>query len=100
VYTGLHQTPEQIVQAVIQEDADALGSRCFPARISSSSSCHRSLEVRGTRGRAVVGRWDYPDDDIAGLEALGVARVFTPGASLAEIGTWLESTLDAREHLH
>jgi len=41
-----------------------------------------------------------PDDDIAGLEALGVARVFTPGASLAEIGTWLESTLDAREHLH
>ena len=41
-----------------------------------------------------------PDDDIAGLQALGVARVFTPGASLAEIGTWLESTLDAREHLH
>jgi methylmalonyl-CoA mutase C-terminal domain/subunit len=41
-----------------------------------------------------------PDDDIAGLESLGVARVFTPGASLAEIGTWLETTLDAREHLH
>jgi methylmalonyl-CoA mutase C-terminal domain/subunit len=41
-----------------------------------------------------------PDDDIAGLEALGVARVFTPGASLAEIGSWLESALDAREHLH
>jgi methylmalonyl-CoA mutase C-terminal domain/subunit len=101
VYTGLHQTPEQIVQAVIQEDADALG-------LSLLSGAHLVLVPRVIDLLKSEGREDVlllvggiiPDDDIAGLEALGVARVFTPGASLAEIGSWLESALDAREHLH
>jgi len=101
VYTGLHQSPEQIVQAVIQEDADALG-------LSLLSGAHLVLVPRVIDLLKSEGREDVlllvggiiPDDDIAGLEALGVARVFTPGASLAEIGSWLESTLDAREHLH
>ena len=98
VYTGLHQTPEQIVRAVIQEDADALG-------LSLLSGAHLALVPRVRNLLAAEGREDVllvvggiiPDADIAPLEALGVARVFTPGASLAEIGSWLESALDSRE---
>ena len=98
VYTGLHQTPEQIVQAVIQEDADALG-------LSLLSGAHLVLVPRIVELLKVAGRDDVllivggiiPDDDISLLEAAGVARVFTPGASLADIGSWLESALDSRE---
>jgi methylmalonyl-CoA mutase C-terminal domain/subunit len=101
VYTGLHQTPEQIVQAVVQEDADALG-------LSLLSGAHRVLVPRVIDLLKAQGRDDVllvvggiiPDDDIAALESAGVARVFTPGASLAEIGAWLESALDARAHQH
>ena len=101
VYTGLHQTPEQIVQAVIQEDADAVG-------LSLLSGAHLVLVPRVVDLLAAAGREDVvvvvggiiPDDDVAVLEAQGVAGVFTPGASLADIGTWLESTLDARDHAH
>ena len=101
VYTGLHQTPEQIVQAVVQEDADALG-------LSLLSGAHLVLVPRVIDLLRAQGRDDVlllvggiiPDDDIAPLEAAGVARVFTPGASLAEIGTWLESALDARARQH
>ena len=98
VYTGLHQTPEQIVQAVIQEDADALG-------LSLLSGAHLVLVPRIVALLKEAQRDDVlllvggiiPDDDIASLEQAGVARVFTPGASLAEIGSWLESALDSRE---
>jgi methylmalonyl-CoA mutase C-terminal domain/subunit len=99
VYTGLHQTPEQIVQAVIQEDADALG-------LSLLSGAHLVLVPRIVALLKEMGREDVllvvggiiPDDDIGPLEAAGVARIFTPGASLAEIGSWLELALDSREH--
>ena len=99
VYTGLHQTPEQIVQAVVQEDADALG-------LSLLSGAHLVLGPRVIELLAANGRDDVlllvggiiPEDDIPVLEAAGVARVFTPGSPLAEIGTWLEHALDEREH--
>ena len=99
VYTGLHQTPEQIVQAVIQEDADALG-------LSLLSGAHLVLVPRVIDQLRHAGRGDVlvivggivPDDDIVTLTTAGVARVFTPGASLVEIGTWLEAALDSREH--
>jgi len=99
VYTGLHQSPEQIVQAVIQEDADVLG-------LSLLSGAHLVLVPRVVTLLKDAGRDDVllivggiiPDDDITLLEQSGVARVFTPGASLGEIGTWLESALDSREH--
>jgi methylmalonyl-CoA mutase C-terminal domain/subunit len=98
VYTGLHQTPEQIVQAVIQEDADALG-------LSLLSGAHLVLVPRVVDLLKREGREDVlllvggiiPDDDVAQLERGGVARVFTPGASLDEMSTWLEATLDERE---
>lgn len=98
VYTGLHQTPEQIVQAVVQEDADALG-------LSLLSGAHLVLVPRVIDLLRSAGRDDVllivggiiPDDDVAALTEQGVAAVFTPGASLVEIGSWLESALDARE---
>lgn len=98
VYTGLHQTPEQIVEAVVQEDADALG-------LSLLSGAHLVLVPRVVALLRAVGREDVlivvggiiPEDDVATLEAAGVARVFTPGASLEEIGSWLEVALDERE---
>ena len=99
VYTGLHQTPEQVIQAVIQEDADALG-------LSLLSGAHLTLVPTVVELLAAAGRSDVlimvggiiPDDDIPALEAAGVAKVFTPGSSsLPAIGQWLGAALDARE---
>ena len=98
VYTGLHQSPEQIVAAVIQEDADALG-------LSLLSGAHQVLVPRVLGLLKENDRQDVlvmvggiiPDHDVTTLEAQGVARVFTPGASLADIGSWLETALDERE---
>ena len=84
VYTGLHQTPEQIVAAVVQEDADALG-------LSMLSGAHLTLVPRVIDGVRAAGR----DDLVVVLERAGVAHVFGPGAPLSEIGGWLEARLDA-----
>jgi len=96
VYTGLHQTPEQIVAAVVQEDADALG-------LSMLSGAHLTLVPRVIDQLRSAGRDDVvvvvggivPDDDVPVLEAAGVARVFGPGSPLHEIGAWLTASLDA-----
>ena len=98
VYTGLHQTPEQVVQAVVQEDADAVG-------LSLLSGAHLTLVPRVVGLLADAGREDVlvivggiiPESDIATLKAQGVAAVFTPGAPLESIGRWLGDALDARE---
>lgn len=98
VYTGLHQTPEQVVQAVVQEDADALG-------LSLLSGAHLTLVPRIVDGLAAAGREDVlvlvggiiPADDIPRLKEVGVAEVFTPGAPLPSIGAWLAEALDRRE---
>lgn len=98
VYTGLHQTPEQVVQAVIQEDADAIG-------LSLLSGAHLTLvpkivELLNTAGREdvlVIVGGIIPEGDIPLLEKAGVAKVFTPGSSLPEIGQWLGGALDKRE---
>lgn len=98
VYTGLHQTPEQIVQAVVQEDADALG-------LSLLSGAHLTLVPRVIEGLRAQGRDDVlvvvggiiPDADVPVLTSMGVAAVFTPGAPLPSIGRWLEEALDRQE---
>jgi len=98
VYTGLHQTPEQIVATVVHEDADAVG-------LSLLSGAHRVLVPRVIELLRDAGRDDVlvvvggiiPDDDVPALSHAGVSQVFTPGASLREIGEWLAATLDARE---
>jgi methylmalonyl-CoA mutase C-terminal domain/subunit len=98
IYTGLHQTPEQVVQAVVQEDADAVG-------LSLLSGAHLTLVPRIVEGLHGQGLDDVvvmvggiiPDPDIPVLKDLGVDEVFTPGAPLPTIATWLAETLDARE---
>ncbi|MGP8058856.1 MAG: cobalamin B12-binding domain-containing protein [Acidimicrobiales bacterium] len=98
VYTGLHQTPEQVVSAVVQEDADAVG-------LSLLSGAHltlvpRVIELLGAAGRSdvvVIVGGIIPEADIPTLKAMGVAEVFTPGAPLPSIGRWLAEALDRRE---
>ena len=92
VYTGLHQTPEQIVETAIQEDADAVG-------LSVLSGAHmtlfkRVLELLAERDAAdivVFGGGIIPDADIAPLKELGVAEVFTPGTTTTTIVDWVRS---------
>jgi methylmalonyl-CoA mutase C-terminal domain/subunit len=90
IYTGLHQTPEQIVETAIQEDADLIG-------LSVLSGAHmtlfrRLLELLAERNASdirVFGGGIIPDEDIPVLEELGVAKVFTPGATTGEITGWV-----------
>jgi methylmalonyl-CoA mutase, C-terminal domain len=98
VYTGLYQTPEQIAETALQEDADAVG-------LSILSGAHRTLFPRvvqllrekGIGDVLVFGGGIIPGDDGAELREAGVAAIFTPGSPLSDITSWLESTLDERE---
>ena len=98
IYTGLHQTPEQVVEAVVQEDADALGlSMLSGAHMTLVPRVIDLLRERGADDVLVVAGGIIPDADIGPLKARGVAEVFTPGASLERIASWLEEALDARD---
>jgi methylmalonyl-CoA mutase C-terminal domain/subunit len=94
VYTGLHQTPEQIVEAAIQEDADAVGlSVLSGAHMTLFAKVVELLEQRDASDIVVFGGGIIPEDDIPELEKLGVAKVFTPGATTTEIVDWVRSTV-------
>jgi methylmalonyl-CoA mutase C-terminal domain/subunit len=96
--TGLHQTPEQVVQAVVQEDADALGlSLLSGAHLTLVPKVVEGLRREGLDDVLVVCGGIIPDKDIPVLKQAGVAEVFTPGAPLPEIARWLEGALDERE---
>jgi methylmalonyl-CoA mutase C-terminal domain/subunit len=98
IYTGLHQTPEQVVQAVMQEDADAVGlSLLSGAHLTLVPKVIDALRAEGLSDVLVVCGGIIPDKDIPVLKAAGVAAVFTPGASLPEIARWLEAALDERD---
>ena len=98
IYTGLHQTAEQVVQAVVQEDADVLGlSLLSGAHMTIVPKILSALKEASMDEVIVVVGGIIPDGDIARLRSMGVAQVFTPGASLPEIAKWLESTLDEYE---
>jgi methylmalonyl-CoA mutase C-terminal domain/subunit len=94
VYTGLHQTPEQIVETAIQEDADAVG-------LSVLSGAHmtlfrRVLDLLAERDASdivVFGGGIIPDADIPELERLGVAKIFTPGATTRSIVEWVRANV-------
>jgi methylmalonyl-CoA mutase C-terminal domain/subunit len=96
IYTGLHQTPEQIVETAIQEDADAVG-------LSLHSGAHMTLfpkvvgllRERDAGDIVVFGGGIIPADDIPALEAEGVERIFTPGATTTDIVGWLRGRLGA-----
>jgi methylmalonyl-CoA mutase, C-terminal domain len=98
IYTGLFQTPEQIVATTIQEDADAVGlSVLSGAHMTLFPLVQAKLREKGVDDVVLFGGGIIPDDDIAELKERGVAELFTPGANLDVITTWLETTLDARE---
>lgn len=96
IYTGLHQTPEQIVETAIQEDADAVG-------ISILSGAHMTLVPKIVHGLRAAGADDVlvvvggtiPKDDADALKSLGVAEIFTPGASVNRIVEFLRDRVAA-----
>lgn len=98
VYTGLHQTPEEIVEAAIQEDVDMLG-------LSSLAGAHMYLFPRvlgllrekGADDIVVCGGGIIPDEDIPKLKKEGVKEIFTPGSSLEEITSWVKKNVHPRE---
>ena len=98
IYTGLHQTPEQVVQAVIQEDADAVGlSLLSGAHLTLVPKIMGALRAHGADHVLVICGGIIPEADIPKLQEIGVAKVFTPGAPLQEILEWLAAELDRRE---
>jgi methylmalonyl-CoA mutase C-terminal domain/subunit len=92
VYTGLHQTPEMIAAAAVQEAVDAVGlSIMSGAHMTLFPAVIEALKERGIGDVVVFGGGIVPKDDLPKLEQLGVARIFTPGASTHEIIEWIES---------
>jgi methylmalonyl-CoA mutase, C-terminal domain len=96
IYTGLHQTPEQIAEAALQEDADAVGLSCHSgAHMTLFPRVVQQLRDRGAGDILVFAGGIVPADDIPKLEADGIERVFTPGAPTGEIVEWLRQRLAA-----
>ena len=92
IYTGLHQTPEQIVETAIQEDAHAVGlSVLSGAHMTLFPKVVQMLRERGASDIVVFGGGIIPDADIPELEKLGVAKVFTPGATTQSIVEWVRA---------
>jgi len=97
IYTGLHQTPEQIVRTAVQEDADAIG-------LSVLSGAHLTLFRRvidllaqeGAPEIVVFGGGIIPAEDVVALKALGVGEVFTPGAPMRDIVAWVKEHCSPR----
>ena len=94
VYTGLHQTPEMIAAAAVQEAVDAFGlSIMSGAHMTLFPAVMAALKARGAGDVVVFGGGIVPKDDMPKLEQIGVAKIFTPGASTHEIVDWIESYL-------
>ncbi len=97
IYTGLHQTPQQIVNAAVQEDAQAVG-------LSIHSGAHMTLFPRvvellaeaGADDVVVFGGGIVPEEDIVRLREQGVAAIFTPGTPISEITDWVKSNVPER----
>jgi methylmalonyl-CoA mutase C-terminal domain/subunit len=97
IYTGLHQTPEQIVSAAIQEDVDCVG-------LSILSGAHNTLlprvtqifKEKGAGDIMVFGGGVIPEDDIPGLKASGISEIFTPGTSTEDIVSWVKNNVHPR----
>jgi len=92
IYTGLHQTPEMVAEAAIQEDVDAVGlSILSGAHLTLFPAVVEELRRRGGADKTVFGGGIIPDEDIPALARAGVAKVFTPGASTQEIVDWIRA---------
>ena len=94
IYTGLHQTPEQIVETAIQEDADVIGlSVLSGAHMTLFKKLIGLLDERDARDIVVIGGGIIPEDDIPLLKEMGVAEVFTPGAPTTKIVEWVRANV-------
>ena len=97
VYTGLHQTPEMIAAAAVQESVDAVGlSIMSGAHMTLFPAVMEALKKRGVGDVIVFGGGIVPKDDLGKLAALGVARIFTPGTTTQEIVAWIETHVRPR----
>jgi methylmalonyl-CoA mutase C-terminal domain/subunit len=97
IYTGLFQTPEQVAETALQEDADAVGlSILSGAHMTLFPRVVDELHKRGLDDVLVFGGGIVPAPDIVKLKEAGVAEIFTPGAPMATITDWLEQALEAR----
>jgi methylmalonyl-CoA mutase C-terminal domain/subunit len=96
IYTGLHQTPEQIAETAVQEDADAVGLSCHSgAHMTLFPKVVEALRARGAGDILVFGGGVIPAEDVPALKDAGIERVFTPGADTGDIAAWLRERLSA-----
>ena len=94
IYTGVHQTPEQIVSTALQEDVDLVGLSCLSgAHLFLFSEVVRQLREKGAGNITVVGGGIIPDEDIPKLKEAGIKQVFLPGTSLDEIMKWTKENV-------
>lgn len=98
IYTGLRQTPEQIVEAAIQEDVDGIGMSVLSgAHMTLFPKVHNLLHQRGADDILLFGGGIIPDEDIAKLHEMGIGRLFTPGATTAEIIEYVKAEITKRK---
>src|SRR5688572_29736680 len=98
IYTGLRQTPEQVAETAMQEDADGVGlSILSGAHMALFPRVIEELRTRGLDDVLVFGGGIIPQPDIVKLKEAGVAELFTPGSTMASISEWLRGALDARD---
>jgi methylmalonyl-CoA mutase C-terminal domain/subunit len=98
IYTGLHQTPEQIVETALQEDADIVGlSVLSGAHMTLFKRVLELLDERDARDVQVFGGGIIPEEDIAALTEMGVAKIFTPGTKTTEIVAWVKDNVSSAE---
>ncbi len=97
IYSGLHQTPDQIVETAVQEDVDAIGlSVLSGAHMTLFPKVVETLRQRGIDDIVVFGGGIIPDEDIPRLKEAGLAEIFTPGAPLSEIADWVANNIPER----
>jgi methylmalonyl-CoA mutase C-terminal domain/subunit len=98
IYTGLHQTPEMIAEAALQEDVDAVGlSILSGAHMTLFPEVIRLLKEKGADDIVLFGGGIIPDEDAKKLRELGVRQIFTPGASTEDIVKWVSENVQPRE---
>ena len=98
IYTGLHQTPEMIVSAAVQEDVDAIGMSIMSgAHMTLFPAVLDLLKAQGVTDVTIFGGGIIPDADIPELKKLGVAEIFTPGATTKGIAEWVRANVKPRE---